>query len=136
VAEPAGGRIFLYGTLRRGGSRDVLKFYEGAAFVSVARLRGTLYDLGNYPGLILDDEADFVIGELFDVTVQALAGLDEWEGIDPSKPDAGEYRRLQTTVEKPDGSPQQCWVYEIRSEVCAGRPVIESGDWLSHRPGS
>jgi gamma-glutamylcyclotransferase (GGCT)/AIG2-like uncharacterized protein YtfP len=131
VSEPARERIFLYGTLRRGGSRDVLKFYEGAFFAGGARLRGTLYDLGEYPGLILDDRADFVIGELFDVTAGALADLDEWEGIDLENPDGGEYRRRRIEAELADGSPQPCWVYEIRPEVCAGRPVIGSGDWLS-----
>jgi len=44
MADAGRERIFLYGTLRRGGSRDARKFYEGAEFVAPARVRGVLHD--------------------------------------------------------------------------------------------
>lgn len=127
-----GGRIFLYGTLRRGGSRDATRFYDGAKFVGPARVRGALYDFGEYPGLRLAAEAGWVKGELFDVTPDALAGLDAWEGIDPAAPDAGEYRRVRAMVELADGVAGECWIYEARGSVCAGRPVVPGGDWIAH----
>lgn len=130
----AAERIFLYGTLRRGGSRDVRRFYRGAGFVGEARVRGTLYDLGDYPGLRLDEGGGWVAGELFDVAPETLARLDEWEMIDPAAPDAGEYRRVRLVAERPGGVPEECWGYEIAREKCIGRPVIASGDWLAH-PG-
>lgn len=124
-------RIFLYGTLRRGASRDVLAHYAGVEFVASARVRGTLHDLGDYPGLRRDATAGWVRGEIFDVDAAALAGLDEWEGIDPVAPEAGEYRRVRVTAERDDGAEGSCWVYEIEAAKCAGRPVIASGDWLA-----
>jgi gamma-glutamylcyclotransferase (GGCT)/AIG2-like uncharacterized protein YtfP len=127
-----GGRIFLYGTLRRGGSRDATRFYDGVEFVAPARVRGVLVDFGEYPGLRLDAAAGWVAGELFDVTPGALAGLDEWEGIDPAAPDAGEYRRVRATVERADGVAEECWIYEARASACAGRPAIPGGDWIAH----
>lgn len=124
-------RIFLYGTLRRGGSRDATVFYDGVEFVGPARVRGVLHDLGDYPGLRLDPAMDGVRGELFDVAPAALAGLDAWEGIDGAGPGSAEYRRVQTTAQRDDGSSEPCWVYEISAARCAGRPVIVSGDWLA-----
>jgi gamma-glutamylcyclotransferase (GGCT)/AIG2-like uncharacterized protein YtfP len=129
-------RIFLYGTLRRGGSRDATRFYAGAEFVAPARVRGVLHDFGEYPGLRLDAEAGWVRGEIFEVTPEALAGLDAWEGIDPAAPNAGEYRRVRVCVDREDGASEECWIYEARASVCAGRPVIVGGDWIVRRAGA
>ena len=132
---PGRERIFLYGTLRRGGSRDVLKYYEGATFVGTARVRGVLYDLGDYPGLRLSETADWVGGELFDVTAGALARLDEWEGLDLPLPGGNEYRRVRT-IAHCDEEVSECWIYEIDTARCDGHPVIVTGDWLANRRSS
>lgn len=124
-------RIFVYGTLRRGGTRDVTRFYPGATFVAEAFVRGRLYHLGDYPGLRLDGGAGWVRGDLLDVTPAALAALDEWEGIDPARPAAGEYRRVRTLARFGSAAEEPCWVYEISPARCVGRPVITSGDWLA-----
>lgn len=128
-------RIFLYGTLRRGGTRDVELHYGGAEFIGDAKVRGVLHDLTDYPGLRISADDRWVHGELFDVTPETLAHLDEWEGIDPARPEAGEYRRLRVTALR-NGMPDECWVYEIAAEKTAERSIIESGDWIansSHR---
>ena len=125
-------RIFLYGTLRRGGSRDVQQHYEGVQFISVARVRGELYDLADYPGLRLTPDASWVTGELFDVAPATLALLDEWESIDPNEPELGEYRRVDVVAELESGAQASCWVYEIALRRCEGRLLIQSGDWLAH----
>jgi gamma-glutamylcyclotransferase (GGCT)/AIG2-like uncharacterized protein YtfP len=109
----------------------VLVHYAGVEFVASARVRGTLYDFGAYPGLRLDPAAGWVHGEIFEVTAAALAGLDDWEGIDPAAPEAGEYLRVRVTVERDDGTKESCWVYEMVDAKCASGVVIESGDWLA-----
>jgi gamma-glutamylcyclotransferase (GGCT)/AIG2-like uncharacterized protein YtfP len=124
-------RIFLYGTLRRGGTRDVETFYGGAEFLGAARVRGVLYDLGDYPGLSLSAGDGWVSGEVFDVMPEVLAKLDEWEGIDPESPDDGEYRRVRIAAELAGGGVESCWAYEIDAARCAGRSVISSGDWIA-----
>lgn len=125
-------RIFLYGTLRRGGSRDVLKYYKGASFVAMAQVRGVLYDLGEYPGIRLKSSAGWVQGELFDINAAGMAALDDWEGIDPQAPGDGPYRRVRALVDWEDGTPDVCWIYEIAKQQCKGMPIIPSGDWLAH----
>ncbi|HEY8904120.1 MAG TPA: gamma-glutamylcyclotransferase family protein [Chthoniobacterales bacterium] len=132
MSEADRERIFLYGTLRRGGSRDVLKHYDGATFVVSAQVRGVLYDLGEYPGVRLDRSAGWVRGELFDVTAEGMAALDDWEGIDPQAPGDGPYRRVRALVERDDDAPDVCWIYEIAKQRCADRPIIASGDWIAH----
>lgn len=126
-------RIFLYGTLRRGGSRDVLKFYGGVEFIGPARVRGELHDLGDYPGLRLAAGETWVRGELFAVTSETLVQLDEWEGIAPEAPAAGEYRRLRVMAESDAGDGSECWIYEISPTASHGRPVIAAGDWIAYR---
>lgn len=125
-------RIFLYGTLRRGGSRDVLQHYGGASFIATAQVRGVLYDLGEYPGLRLDPSAGWIQGELFDIDEAGMAALDDWEGIDPQAPDDGPYRRVRTQVARDDGTTEVCWIYEIADHRCADKPIILSGDWIAH----
>lgn len=124
-------RVFVYGTLRRGGSRDATIFYPGAEFLAAARVRGTLIDLGAYPGIRLDPTGGWVAGEILTVSPAAFAGLDEWEGWSADDPHGGEYEKCQVTVERIGGPPETCWIYELRASVAAGRPVIASGDWLA-----
>jgi gamma-glutamylcyclotransferase (GGCT)/AIG2-like uncharacterized protein YtfP len=129
--KETGELIFLYGSLRRGGVRDATLHYQGAEFVAGAQVRGILYDLGRYPGLRLDPAANWVRGEIFAVTPETLAQLDEWEEIDPAQPDVGEYRRVRAELSLPDESSKTCWVYEVAAARCTGQPIIESGDWLA-----
>ncbi len=125
-------RIFVYGTLRRGATRDATKFFEGVVFAATARVRGRLFDFGDYPGLRLDDSADWVIGELIDVDESALVHMDAWEGISPAG--SGEYLRVRAEAERDDGTVDPCWVYEVSAAFAARRAEISSGDWLEHAP--
>jgi gamma-glutamylcyclotransferase (GGCT)/AIG2-like uncharacterized protein YtfP len=131
VAGATRERIFLYGTLRRGGMRDVLEFYDGVEFVAPAEVRGFLYDLGDYPGLRLSESGGWVKGELFDATPEALRQLDEWEGIDSERTEPAEYRRVRTIVRREGGASETVWIYEIDALRCEGRAVMASGDWLT-----
>ena len=73
-----GTRVFVYGTLRMGGSNHARM--RGARFVGPAEVRGRLYRVGAYPGLILDETAGGVSGEVYEVDDNLLAELDAFEG--------------------------------------------------------
>lgn len=124
-------RVFVYGTLRRGASREAGVYYSGVSWFATGRIRGWLHDLGAYPGLRLDEEGDWVTGEILEVTPEALRSLDEWEGIPQGTTEGGEYRRVWTHVEREDGDLTGCWVYEVSADHCAGAPILSSGDWLA-----
>jgi gamma-glutamylcyclotransferase (GGCT)/AIG2-like uncharacterized protein YtfP len=86
-------RVFVYGTLKRGQSRENC-WPRKPLTVEPATVRGTLYDLGPYPGLT--DGNDLVAGELWQFAAQDMAGtlaaLDQVEGYRDQ--DEDEYRRV------------------------------------------
>jgi gamma-glutamylaminecyclotransferase len=72
-------RLFVYGTLKRGGV--AAETMRGATFEgSVVTMTGyALYDLGEYPALVADGDG-VVEGEVYLVTGDHLAELDRYEG--------------------------------------------------------
>jgi gamma-glutamylcyclotransferase (GGCT)/AIG2-like uncharacterized protein YtfP len=54
--------VFVYGTLRRGGAGGMSARFPDSKFIADAKVSGSLYDLGPYPGLLLDESASLVIG--------------------------------------------------------------------------
>lgn len=76
------GRIvFVYGTLKRGGSNH--GFLANQSFVGVAQtVPGyTLFELSGYPGMVPHPTAVGVKGEVWRVDPPTLAQLDKLEGI-------------------------------------------------------
>lgn len=113
-------RVFVYGTLRRGGSNHFRM--EKAGFLSPATAIGRLYQIDWYPGLVLDAAAGVIIGEVYQVPPDVMEELDRFEGA--------EYRRLQAPVRLPDGETVSAWVWEWLGPVDETRRIT-SGDWLS-----
>lgn len=111
--------VFVYGTLRSGGSNAFRM--EGSRFIGPATVRGRLYHIDWYPGLVIDPGASGVIGEIHEVGKGHLAALDAFEG--------GEYRRVQTTATLASGGECEAWLWEYLPEVDEARRV-PSGDWL------
>jgi gamma-glutamylcyclotransferase (GGCT)/AIG2-like uncharacterized protein YtfP len=112
-------RVFVYGTLRRGGSNHFRM--DGAEFLSPATVKGRLYQIDWYPGLVLDDFGDEIIGEVYQVSGTVLEELDRFEGA--------EYRRLQTQVRLSDGETVCDWAWEWLGPVDETRRIT-GGDWL------
>lgn len=123
--------LFVYGTLRRAAAHPMHALLSAAAdSIGAARVRGRLYQLGHYPGLVLDDRAGWVVGELFfvhDPSVYAV--LDEYEGAAPTDRPPHEYARVVGQVARAEGLQVSAWIYEYRWSV-VGRAVISSGDFL------
>jgi gamma-glutamylcyclotransferase (GGCT)/AIG2-like uncharacterized protein YtfP len=116
--------VFVYGTLRRGGGRVMSVRFPGATFVAEAKVSGSLYDLGAYPGLLLGESNSSVIGEVYEVDDATLNELDEFEA-------SSRYRRKQ--VEIPVGNDRRtCWTYEPDPEFYAPHALITSGDWVEY----
>src|SRR5687768_10199370 len=71
--------VFVYGSLRRGNTRAMSVRFPEATYVAEGKVRGSLYDLGEYPGLVLDGEASVVTGEMYEVDDDTLHRLDKFE---------------------------------------------------------
>ena len=127
---PATRHVFVYGTLRRGGRNDIARFRPPPRFVAEARLRGTLYDLGSYPGAVLDGGGPLV-GEVYAITPALELQLDELEEVRPDG--SGEYIKREVRVEVA-GREIDCLIYEIQPARIAGCGVIASGNWFDRVP--
>ncbi len=97
--------FFFYGTLT---SRERLRLVmDGHRFQDVGEgtVRGTLYDLGAYPGLVLDGDST-IPGIVVDTDDGASAQLDEYEAVTD-----GLYERRRVAVERSTGGSLVAWTY-------------------------
>jgi gamma-glutamylcyclotransferase (GGCT)/AIG2-like uncharacterized protein YtfP len=123
--------VFVYGTLRRHGRNDIARYRPAPVFVAEASIAGTLYDLGAYPGVVLDG-ARRVKGEIYRIEPTVEAALDLLEEV--ADDDSGEYIKRKVCVEA-GAQWFDCLVYEIHPARTAGRQVIEGGDWIAQAAG-
>ena len=113
-------RVFVYGTLKRGGANHFI--LAGQQFLGPARTPPgyTLHLIEDYPGMVraADDRAG-VVGELWAVDVGCLLRLDELEGVIE-----GLYERVPLRLAPPHaGEPAETYLY-LRD--LAGCPALGS----------
>lgn len=125
--------LFVYGTLRRGGSNDIARMAPGAAFAGAGRLRGRLYDVnGRWPALVLDGNAGWVSGELYLVAPCDWPALDELENtVTPQNPH-GHYFKVSATVESVGAAATLATVYTANPATTRLINLIASGDWIAY----
>lgn len=123
-AEPE--LVFVYGTLRRGASNHWRM--EGAECLGMASVRGQLYRIDWYPGLVLDPGGERVLGEVYQVAPELLANLDAFEGATGGRDD--EYRRLIVQARWVAGNRcEYAWAWEYTGPVDPAKR-IDPGDWF------
>jgi putative glutamine amidotransferase len=107
--------------------RDVV---ERMRSVGAAKVRGRLYDLGAYPGIVLDAGAGEVTGQVLELPhdADALLRLDAYEGFAPDDPARSLFRRVQCRAELDSGRVCECGVYVYNGEVAESR-LIAAGVW-------
>ncbi len=118
--------VFVYGSLRRGNAAAMSVRFPDATYVGEGEVRGSLYDLGPYPGLWLNDSGAPVIGEVYEIPDETLNKLDQFELT-------SDYERREVDVAQ-GTELKQCWIYVPAHDAkfFAGLPLIESGDWIKH----
>ncbi|MES2657649.1 MAG: gamma-glutamylcyclotransferase family protein [Verrucomicrobiota bacterium] len=119
--------VFVYGTLRRGGSNHFRM--DGAGFISSGTVQGRLYRIDWYPGLVLDDAGDEIHGEVYSVDPEQLAALDIFEGLSAGEIQGSEYRRVPATVMQQSSEPITAWVWEWLGLTDESRRLSD-GKWL------
>jgi gamma-glutamylcyclotransferase (GGCT)/AIG2-like uncharacterized protein YtfP len=116
--------VFVYGSLRRGSARAMSNRFPDSRFIAGATVNGHLYDLGEFPGLLLNESGAAVTGEVYEIDEDVLKSLDDFEAT-------SNYRRKQ--VEITLGFDRKvCWVYEPDPEHYSLRTLIASGDWIEY----
>lgn len=116
--------VFVYGTLRRGDARSMSIRFPGSKFIADAKVRGSLYDLGAYPGLLLNESGSLVTGEVYEVDDEVLNKLDDFEA-------SSRYVRKQVDISL-GAQRKACWVYEPDPEYYSFQTLITSGDWRKY----
>lgn len=109
--------VAVYGSLRRGERANrMLQFSE---YLGQDTVKGRLYDLGAYPGLIVDPKGDDVVVELYSIDAETLANLDRYEGAPHL------FRQVKTQV---NSSNKEVLCYEYCHKV-AEASRLPHGDW-------
>ena len=129
-------KIFVYGSLRRGFHSPAYEYISRYfSFCSEAKVKGRLYDMGEYPAAVPTDDEVFIIGELYQVKNAnefswAIAQLDdyEWVHVEPGEPQ--HYKREVAQAICPSGT-ENAWIYWFNGDV-SGKPQIASGDVLQY----
>lgn len=120
--------VFVYGTLRREGRLDINRLQPAPRFVGMGRIKGSLYPLDGYPGLLLDgEEPGTVVGEVYQIAPALEAVLDGIEQIIPGP--ASEYFKRERLIEL-EGHRLACLIYEINPDRVRGKRPLEQGDWI------
>jgi gamma-glutamylcyclotransferase (GGCT)/AIG2-like uncharacterized protein YtfP len=117
-------RLFVYGTLMRGGSRH--QALDGQRFLGEARTRPgyALLDLGEYPGLVERRHCGQPVrGELYEVAAGLVPRLDEIEG-------APELFRLRPVALEGHSGPVYAYFYQRDG---GGIPPCPGGRWDNAR---
>jgi gamma-glutamylcyclotransferase (GGCT)/AIG2-like uncharacterized protein YtfP len=123
--------VFVYGTLRRGGTNH--HRMSGADLVSEGFVKGRIYRISWYPGLVLGDEGE-VTGEVYSVDAALILELDSFEGLSAGEIEGSEYRRVKALVHRPDGKAMSCWVWEWIGPFDE-KDLLPQGDWIAVQSG-
>ncbi len=114
--------LFTYGSLKAGAaSAEARALLARCERVGPGSVRGTLYDVGDYPALLLAGD-DRISGEIWRCPAHALPDLDRYEGVAE-----GLFRRVGVEV---DG--RGCWTYVAGPGLGPGLVPdrrIQSGRW-------
>lgn len=124
--------LFVYGTLRQGGSNDIARLLPSATRIAAARMRGRLFDLGPYPALVADASAAWVEGEIYDIPQHGWSVLDALEDVAGATDPQGEYFRVPGQACDTHGRLFECQVYVANPAVLRlDRPIV-GGDWIDY----
>jgi gamma-glutamylcyclotransferase (GGCT)/AIG2-like uncharacterized protein YtfP len=127
--------VFVYGTLRAGEVNDIGQAAAQSALatpmlIGEASVRGRLFDFGNYPGLVPDDDGIHVKGDVYEVDERLVQVLDQIEQVYPGE--EGLFVQHEVTVNV-DGAEFDCLYYPVQPHAVDGLPEIGSGDWVAYR---
>jgi gamma-glutamylcyclotransferase (GGCT)/AIG2-like uncharacterized protein YtfP len=129
-------QLFVYGSLRSGFHHPAFAYMsENFTFLSPGRVRGKLFDMGNYPAALPTGEDFFIVGEFYRLQEDrdfswVMAQIDDYEGLHVSPGETPLYRRV--TVTGYTGSEATvAWIYWY-NRPASGRPLIASGDVLQY----
>jgi gamma-glutamylcyclotransferase (GGCT)/AIG2-like uncharacterized protein YtfP len=126
--------LFVYGTLLPECNLSIsTQFLEETEFLGHGYVFAKLYDLGDYPAMVLDITYEHkVFGQIYRLhsPKKTLALLDDYEDINHSFPEDNEYIRTVVKVNSRE-SEMNAYAYLYTKDVLPLKK-IPSGDYLSY----
>lgn len=128
--------LFVYGSLRSGFRSPAYEYVSRYfTLAGEAKVKGQLFDMGDYPAAVPAGENAFILGELYVIKNEsefswAMGQLDDYEGVTVEQGEAQWYRRELTEVFANDKA-VTAWIYWYNGDT-AGKPVITSGDVVEY----
>jgi gamma-glutamylcyclotransferase (GGCT)/AIG2-like uncharacterized protein YtfP len=128
--------LFVYGSLRKGFHSEAYNYISAYfEFAGDAKVKGILYDLGDYPAAVPTTEEHYILGELYKLKQDedynwAFGQLDDYEGVIVEEEEQQLYKRalVSATCQQQE---ILSWIYWYNANV-DGKPVIASGDVLAY----
>jgi gamma-glutamylcyclotransferase (GGCT)/AIG2-like uncharacterized protein YtfP len=136
MTNPGIFQLFVYGSLRSGFRSPVYEYISRFfTFVGEAKVKGKLFDLGEYPAGIPVTDDVFIKGELYTAKNPqefswAIGQLDDYEGLNAEEGEQPLYYRSISTAYI-DDQLTDAWVYWYNGDI-TGKRFVESGDILEY----
>lgn len=128
--------VFVYGSLLSGflspAYEYISQFFD---LVGPATVKGTLYDLGEYPAAVPSEGDRVIKGELYTIKNPAefswaIGQLDDYEGVVPDDGEQPLYRRELVEVII-NHQPVSAWIYWYNRDI-SGKPILEAGNVIEY----
>ncbi len=118
-------KLFVYGTLLDEDNKYGIYLRDNSQFFSSGKLKGILYDIGEYPGAVLYPDGDnFIYGIILEIDDPSavLALIDLYEGFGDDQPQPNEFIRVLTEAETDRGR-IDCWIYLYNLPIYGLMPI-------------
>jgi gamma-glutamylcyclotransferase (GGCT)/AIG2-like uncharacterized protein YtfP len=125
--------LFVYGTLLQPGNEFADYVNQQCTYITSGKIRGILYDIGEYPGLIIPCDAQHhIYGSIFKLhhLEENLKMIDDYEGFGPKQEQPNLFVRVIKPIETTDDI-IEAWVYLYNLSV-ANLPQIPSGNYSEY----
>jgi gamma-glutamylcyclotransferase (GGCT)/AIG2-like uncharacterized protein YtfP len=124
--------LFLYGTLKPDSAdSEIASIVSQLRSVGRGFVPGRLYDLGDFPGAVVDSSSTSLVrGLLVELPSNraVLEALDRYEEFDPSNPRGSLFVRTKTRIRLTDGRKVEGWIY-VYNKKPGNAPLIPGGHY-------
>ena len=122
--------LFIYGTLLNHNNEFAVYLKDHSHFFANGKIKGKLYDIGEYPGAVLDDDDEYIYGVILQIEDPEVVFLeiDDYEGYGDEQKEPNEFIRISADVET-TSEMVACYIYVYNLPV-DGLEKIESGRYI------
>jgi gamma-glutamylcyclotransferase (GGCT)/AIG2-like uncharacterized protein YtfP len=136
MTDSGNSKLFVYGSLRSGFRSPAYEYISRYfTLLGEGKVKGRLYDMGDYPAAIPSTDEAFIVGELYGINNPrelswAFSQLDDYEGVLVESHERPLYRRELAGIISGEGI-VEAWIYWFNGDV-SGKPAIDCGDILEY----